>query len=201
MAAPAVPSLAAAPAPPPLRPRVVLLGAALGGLSGAMAIFTMVGIYLARRADVLNTGEPWLPAGSKMPLPQPNMMFFTLLLSMVTLCWAAYALRRSDRENAYVALGLTALLMVAYIVLASYFFSITKIPVRASEGQGVLIWAISGTHLLMVLIGLALLVLMTFRALSGQYRRIPDGITAVGVYWAITIGAFAVIWYAIYVTK
>lgn len=197
----AAPSLSAAPVPPPLRPRVLLVGAALGGGGAAMTIFTMVGIYLARRADVLNKGQAWLPTGAKVPLPQPNMMFFTLLLSMVTLSWAAYALRREDRPNAYVALGLTALLMFAYIVLATYFFTITKIPVRANDGQGVLFWAISGSHLIMVVAGLIFLVLVTFRALGGQYRRIPDGITAVGVYWAITVAVYGVIWLAVYVTK
>jgi heme/copper-type cytochrome/quinol oxidase subunit 3 len=197
----AVPSLAAAPAPAPLRPRVLLVGAALGGLTGAMAIFTMLGVYLARRADLLNRGETWLPQGSSIPLPQPNMMFFTLLLSAVTMAWAAYALRRDDRQNAYVALGLTALLMVAYVVLATYFFTIVKLPVRAPEGQGVLFWSISGSHLVMVIVGIAFLVLTAIRVLSGQDRRIPEGITAVAVYWGITIGVYAVIWYAVYVTK
>jgi heme/copper-type cytochrome/quinol oxidase subunit 3 len=197
----AAPSLTAAPAPPPLRPRVLLMGAALTGAGGAMAIFTMVGVYLARRADVLNKGQTWLPTGSRIPLPQPNMMFFTLLMSGVALAWAAYALRRDDRQNAYAALGLTLLLMVAYVVMATYFFTIVKLPVRAPEGQGVLFWSISGAHLVMVLVGLALAVLVTIRAIAGQERRIPEGVTALAVYWGITVGVYAVIWYAVYVTK
>jgi heme/copper-type cytochrome/quinol oxidase subunit 3 len=150
---------------------------------------------------VLNRGETWLPSGSRIPLPQPNMMFLTLLMSAFSLAWAAYGLRRDDRQNAYVALGLTSLLMVAYVVMATYFFTIVKIPVRAPEGQGVLFWAISGAHLVMVIAGLALVVLVTIRAIAGQERRIPEGVTAVAVYWGITVGVYAVIWFAIYVTK
>lgn len=189
------------PPPLPLRPRVLLVGAALVGSTGAMVIFSMVGIYLARRADVLNRGETWLPDGSTVPLPQANMMFFTLLISCVTVAWAAWGLRRDDRGNAYIALGLTTLMAFAYVVQATYLFTLTGIPVAAPDGQGVLFWSISGAHLAMVIAGLAFFALMTFRALSGNFRRIPDGITAAGAYWYITVGVYGVVWLAVYVTK
>jgi heme/copper-type cytochrome/quinol oxidase subunit 3 len=198
MAAPL--SIATAP-PPPTRPRTLLVGTVLVASSIGFAIFSMIGVYLARRSDVINTGETWLPKGSKIPLPQPNMMFMTLLMSCVTLAWAAYALRRNDRQNAYVALGVSAVMAFAYVVQATYLFSITKIPVAAPAGQGVLIWAISGAHLAMVIGGMVFITLMAFRALSGNFRRIPEGVTAATVYWSITTGVYAVIWYAIYITK
>ncbi len=191
----------AVPPPPPVRPRTLLVGSAVVASAGAMTIFSMVSIYLARRSDVINQGETWLPRGSRIPLPQPNMMFFTLLLSCVTLAWAAWGLRRDDRQNAYLALGITTLLALAYVVQASYLFTLTNITVNAEAGQGVLFWSISGAHLTMVLAGLVFLALMTFRALSGNFRRIPDGVTAAGVYWYITVGVYAVVWYAVYITK
>lgn len=197
----AVPALSTAAAPPPSRPRTLLVGAALAGSASAMVIFSMIAIYLARRSDVLNQGQKWLPQGSTIPLPQPNMMFLTLLMSCVTVAWAAYALRRNDRQNAYVALGVTTLLAFAYVVQATYLFTLTKIPVSAPAGQGVLFWAISGGHLAMIIAGLVFFALMTFRALSGNFRRIPDGVTAAGVYWYITVGVYAVVWYAVYITK
>jgi heme/copper-type cytochrome/quinol oxidase subunit 3 len=200
MAAPVL-SVSTAPPPPPLRPRTLLVGSALVASMLGFAITTMVGIYLARRSDVLNTGRTWLPEGSRIPLPQPNMMFVTLLMSCVTVAWAAYALRRNDRQNAYVALGITTLMAFAYVVQATYLFSISNIPVDAPEGQGVLFWAISGSHLAMVFGGFVFMALMTFRALSGSFRRIPDGVTAVAIYWSITTGVYGIIWYAVYVTK
>ena len=200
MAAPVL-DLASAPPPPPSRPRTLLVGSALAASAAAMAIFTMVAIYEARRSDVLNTGETWLPDGTVIPLPQPNMMFLTLLMSCVTVAWAAWALRRDDRPNAYVALGVTTLMALAYVVQATYLFSISGMPVDAEAGQGVLFWAISYSHLAMVLAGLVFLALMTFRALSGNFRRIPDGVTAAGIYWYITVGVYGVVWYAVYVTK
>ncbi|MCC6433721.1 MAG: hypothetical protein IT196_01690, partial [Acidimicrobiales bacterium] len=71
----AVPALSSVSAPPPSRPRTLLVGSALAGTASAMTIFSMVAIYLARRSDVLNQGQTWLPQGSTIPLPQPNMMF------------------------------------------------------------------------------------------------------------------------------
>ncbi len=197
----AIPTLATAPPPPPVRPRVLIFGSMLAGITGAMTVFTMLGIYLARRADVLNSGLSWLPTGSRIPLPQPNMMMATLLMSTVTVAWAGYALRRDDRQNAYVALGVTTLLAFGWVVQSTYLFTITKIPVAAPQGQGVLFWSVVGTHFVMVLAGLTFLALMTFRALSGQYRRIPEGISAAAAFWYITVGVYAVIWFAIYITK
>ena len=194
-------SVAAAPPAPPQRPRTLLVGTALTACTMGFAIFSMVGLYLARRSDVLNTGPKWLPKGAVIPLPQPNMMFVTLLISSVTLAWGAYALRRNDRRNAYVALGLTALLAFAYVVQATYLFSISGMAVDASAGQGVLFWAISGSHLAMVIGGLAFLLLVTLRALFGSYRQSPEGVTAAAVYWSITVGVYAVVWYAVYITK
>ena len=60
---------------------------------------------------------------------------------------------------------------------------------------------ICGGHLAMVIAGMVFLTLMTFRALSGNFRRIPEGVTAAGVYWYITVGVYAVVWYAVYITK
>jgi len=197
----AIPTLATAPPPPPVRPRVLIFGSMLAGIAGAMTVFTMLGVYLARRADVLNSGSTWLPTGSRIPLPQPNMMMLTLLMSTVTIAWAGYSLRREDRQNAYVALGVTTLLAFGWVVQSTYLFSITKIPVAAPQGQGVLFWSVVGTHFVMVLGGLTYLALMTFRALSGQYRRIPEGISAAAAFWYITVGVYAVIWFAIYITK
>jgi heme/copper-type cytochrome/quinol oxidase subunit 3 len=91
--------------------------------------------------------------------------------------------------------------MVAYVDMATYFFTNVTLPLRPPEGQGVLFRSISGAHLVMVLVGLALAVLVTIRAIAGQERRIPEGVTALAVYWGITVGVYAVIWYAVYVTK
>jgi hypothetical protein len=43
---------------------------------------------------------------------------------------------------------------------------------------------------------------MTFRTLGGEYHgRDREGLVAAALFWFVTIAAYAVIWYAIFVTK
>jgi heme/copper-type cytochrome/quinol oxidase subunit 3 len=54
----------------------------------------------------------------------------------------------------------------------------------------------------MVGAGMLYLLVMGFRALGGQLTgRAAEGMSAAALYWYITIGVYAVVWYAIYVTK
>jgi len=44
------------------------------------------------------------------------------------------------------------------------------------------------------------MLLVTLRALFG-HRQLPEGVTAAAIYWSITVGVYAVVWYAVYITK
>ena len=71
------------------------------------------------------------------------MAAVTLLMSVVTIQWAVYAIGNDDRPNAYVALGLTLLLGLAYV-------NVGRLPLQADgpggdDGEvGLLIFAIAG---------------------------------------------------------
>ena len=72
----------------------------------------------------------------------------------------------------------------------------------ANSPAGVLIYVITGAHLALVVIALLYAALMTFRTLGGEYAgRDREGITAASLFWYVTVAVYAVIWYAIYVTK
>ena len=72
----------------------------------------------------------------------------------------------------------------------------------AKSPAGVLIYVITGAHLALVMIALLYAALMTFRTLGGEYAGSDrEGITAASLFWYVTVAVFAVIWYAIYVTK
>ena len=70
---------AQAPLAPPAKPRLLLIGTALVSLAVTMGFAGLVGFYLSSRAEVLRTGERWLPKGVDIPLTQPNMMMVTLV--------------------------------------------------------------------------------------------------------------------------
>ena len=43
---------------------------------------------------------------------------------------------------------------------------------------------------------------MTIRTLGGEYAgRDREGIVAAALFWYVTVAMYAVVWYAIYVTK
>ncbi|MFP3901459.1 MAG: heme-copper oxidase subunit III [Acidimicrobiia bacterium] len=190
-----------APAPPPQRPRVLLAGAALASGAASMALLTLVAVYTRLRADVVASGETWLPEGAVIQLTPGNMQFFTLLLSAVTVAWAVRALHDDDRLHAYMALGITLVLGAAFINGAAYFWQQSMLG-AADSVPGLLILTITGFHVAMVGAGMLFLAVMAFRALGGQLTgRGAEGMTAAALYWYVTTGAYAVVWYAITVTK
>ena len=182
-----------------LRPRVAIVGTVFASVAVSMVILSLVGIYLARRADVVNSGGAWIPRGANIPLPQPTMILITLVISGFTILWAAHALRIDDRSNAYVALGITLLLGFAAFNQATYLIS--GLNVAVATESGLLILTISGLWLAWLLTALVYLTLMAFRALGGQYRRIPDGIEAAAFYWISNTAVWSVLWIAIYIIK
>jgi heme/copper-type cytochrome/quinol oxidase subunit 3 len=193
--------LALAPPPAPPRPRVLLVGTALVSAAAFMLFAGLIGVYLAVRAATLAAGDPWLPETTVIPLLPGNVGMVTLLLSVVTMQWAVYAIGNDDRPNTYVALGLTLLLGLAFINATAFLYTQMALDLRAS-GAAVLIYVTTGAHLAMVGAALIFNGLMAFRTLGGQYSgRDREGITAAAMFWYVTVGVYAVIWYSIYITK
>jgi cytochrome c oxidase subunit 3 len=166
-----------------------------------MVFVGLIAIYLSRRADTVAGGETWLPQALTIPLQQPNTMLFTLLMSVVTMQWAVSAIARNDRVNAYIALGVTLVFGFATIVMTSYLYSLMGADID-SNIQSVLIYTITGLHLLMLVIAMIFVALMAFRALAGSFTaRQHDGVTAAAVFWYAMVAVYALIWISIYVTK
>ena len=142
-----------------------------------------------------------MPEGAVIPLTPANTGFFTLLLSVVTMRWAVYAVTENDRQHAYLALALTILFGVCFINMTSFLYSQMKLGVSGTAA-GVLIYTITGAHLGMVVIGLVYASLMTFRTLGGEYAGgVREGISAAALFWYATVAVYALIWFTIYVTK
>ena len=189
------------PAPPVQRPRVLVVGAAFVSAATIMVFIGLIAVYLSQRANVVADGETWLPKGLTIPLQQPNTMLFTLAMSVVTMQWAVSAIARNDRVNAYLALGVTALFGFATIVMTSYLYTLMGADIDANP-QSVLIYTITGLHLVMVVLALIFIGLMSFRALAGQFTaRQHDGVTAAALFWYAMVAVYALIWISIYVTK
>ncbi len=193
--------LAAAPPPPARRPRVLFTGAAFGAVASALVVLSTLAVYLQVRADFLASGATTLPDDTLLPLTPGGMGMVTLAMSVVSMMWAVWSLRRDDRPHAYLALGLTLLLGVAFVNSTVYLYQQLNLPLTASSTGG-LIYVVTGTHLVMVVVGLLFIAVMGFQSLGGQLTgRDAEGMSAAALYWYVTVAVYTAIYYGIYITK
>lgn len=187
--------------PAPARPRLLLIGTALASLAVTMGFAGLIGLYVSTRADVILTGERWLPQGVDIPLTQPNMMMFTLVFSVATVVWATSAMRNDDRANFYIATSISLLLAFAFIAQTAYLLTIMGLEI-VSNPRAPLFYAIIGTHLAMMSVAMLYLSAMALRALGGNYSaKDLEGIYGASMFWYTTVGLYLVLWYAIYIIK
>lgn len=189
------------PAPPVQRPRVLVIGSAFASGAAIMVFIGLLGVYLAERTSTTAAGETWLPQGLSIPLQQPTTIFFTLCMSVVTMAWAVQAVSNNDKVNSYLALGVTAVFGFSAIVMTTYLWSLMGADVDGNL-PSLLILTITGAHVAMMVIAIAFVGLMAFRALAGGFSaRQHDGVTAAAVFWYAMVAVYALIWLTIYVTK
>lgn len=178
------------------RRREMLLGTAFATSGVVMLMLTLVGAYLAARNAA---GASWL-ASNVIPLTQPNMQMAGLALSAVTIQWAVYAINNDDRTNTYVALGATLLLGAAFVNQTIFLWKF--VAITGDQPEASLFYAVTGTHVALVLAAMVFVVFVAFRALGGQYSsRNPDGIAAAAVLWDAAVVLYVVIWVAVYIMK
>jgi heme/copper-type cytochrome/quinol oxidase subunit 3 len=185
----------------PRRPRVLLFGSAMGAAASALAILSLLAVYLQVRADELAAGNTVLPKDAVLPLTPGQMNLVTLGMSVVTMAWVVYAMRNDDRAHAYVGLGVTLVLGIASIVETVYLYQQLAVSPTSSPVAG-LIYAITGAHIVMTVLGMLFIAVMGFQALGGQLTgRDAEGMSAAALYWYASYAVYIAIWYAIYITK
>jgi len=176
--------------------RQTVAGAAFAAASSAMLVVLLLGNYL----EIRSASEKFFD-GVSMPLAQPNVMFWGLGLSVLSIQWAVWAIARDERSQAYWAIGITALLGLSFLNSTWYLMSQSDLAVGVQPEAGAT-FAVVGAHVAMVLVGLLMVAVMAFRTFGGQFSsRYPDGWSAAAVYWHTTVGVYGLVWYAVYVTK
>lgn len=184
------------PAVPRVRRRELVFGSAFATSGVAMLLLTLIGAYLAARNA---GGDTWL-ASNAIPLTQANVQLFGLAMSVVTMQWALYSAEHDDRTNTLLALLVTLVLGVAFVNQTTFLFKMAG--VTAEQPEGTLFYAVTGGHLAMAVVAIAMLVLVGFRALAGSYSsRNPDGVAALAVFWDAMVAIYAVIWVGVYIMK
>ena len=87
--------------------------------------------------------------------------------------------------------------------MAAYLYTVMDFDISASRAPTpVLVYTITGAHLVMLVAAMIFVVLMAFRALGGQFTsRQHDGMSAAALFWHAKVVVFVFIWFAIYITK
>ncbi len=195
--------LALPPAPPPAQRRQLFVGTSLAAVAGAMLIGTMLAMWLRfRHTAISGPAGRWLPDKIRVPEVASNIM----LLSFVGICifgqWAVYAARRNDRQHVGIALGLTALLALAVINAQVTVYVQMGLPIvdKTGSAYGVMFYAVTGTMIALIIVGMVFSLITLFRYLGG---RISDReiVTAHAIYWYFIAAAFSMLWFVVYVTK
>ena len=71
-------------APPPARPRVLLIGTGFALAGIVLAFAGLIGLYVGRRAAAIEANQPFLPKEVTIDLTQGNVAMIGLLISAMT---------------------------------------------------------------------------------------------------------------------
>ena len=126
--------------------RQTVAGAAFAAASSAMLVVLLLGNYL----EIRSASEKFFD-GVSMPLAQPNVMFWGLGLSVLSIQWAVWAIARDERSQAYWAIGITALLGLSFLNSTWYLMSQSDLAVGVQPEAGAT-FAVVGAHVAMVLV-------------------------------------------------
>lgn len=186
------------PPPEPDRPKVVLVGTLFVIAAGVMLFGGLLAGYFSAKQGAQAAGEAWVPEEVRIPNVPLFVGYLTLLMSSVTAQWAVWAIKGRDRRVMYVAIGLTLVLGLMFVNALS--FSWTQLGlVAGSSGFATTVYAVTVSHLLVVLAAHVVFVVMGFRALGGQFSpRNSELVVAATAFWHFTVAAGLVIWYCLW---
>jgi heme/copper-type cytochrome/quinol oxidase subunit 3 len=189
-------ALAAPPAPPARRQ--VLVGMSLAAVAMAMLTGGMLGVWMLQRSRVLDAGNDWIPSGASVPEVPSNIMLIAFVPVCVCAQWAVWSVKRNDRANGFLALGITALL--ALMIINAQFFIYYSFGVGLADGTyGTLFFGVTGMFVALMIVGMLVTMVAAFRLFGG--RTDDELLAAHAIYWYAVSAVFVAIWFVVYVTK
>jgi heme/copper-type cytochrome/quinol oxidase subunit 3 len=182
-------------------PRPLLVATFLVIAAGVMLFAALLGEYGAARSAAIANGEPWLPETVILPNVALAVAYLTLAMSSVTAQWSVAAIINGARTQMYLAVGLTLLLGGAFINGLSFAWQ--RLGLVAGESAfSTWVYALTVTHLVVLVVAMVLFLVLGFRALGGQFspsdRQFVD---AAAAFWHFAVAAGAAIWIAVWLLE
>lgn len=191
-------ALPAAPAPAPRRQ--VMVGTAMASLAGAMLIGGMLAVWVLQRERAIEAAGTWLPDGVVIPEVPANVMLIGIWGLCVFAQWASWSARRLDRAHTALALGLVAVMAIALINAQAYVYNEMGLAIADETGYGAMFYAITGTMVALLVVGLVFTAIAAFRFLGGRTAD-REIVAANAVFWYFLAAAYSAVWLIVYVTK
>ncbi|MEY2580940.1 MAG: cytochrome c oxidase subunit [Ilumatobacteraceae bacterium] len=195
--------LALPSAAPPAPRRQILVGTALGCVAAGSLMGSMLALWMRFRTNAFDvSGGRWVPKGIKVPMVPANTILLAFVLIFVFAQWSVYAARRDARSQTALALMLVAVIGAAIVNAQAYIYVRMKVPIggKTATAYNSMFYAITGTFLLLVIIGMGFSVITAFRYLGGRTSD-REIVSAHALYWYFLGAVFFALWFVVYVTK
>ncbi len=191
----------AAPAAPR---RQLFMATALACVAGTMLIGGMLAVWALLRERYLESGLAGeaidrFPVNYIITEVASNVMLMTIWSLCVFAQWSVYSAARDDRAHTALALGVCALLAIAFINAQAFVWFDMEVPIDA-DYYGALFYAVTGTMTAVVVAGLVFTAVATFRALGGRLRE-TEVLSSHALFWYFAAAAYSAVWFVVYVTK
>lgn len=172
-----------------------VVATALVVAADAMLLAALLAAYYGLRASSF----AWPPRGLSQPRYLATVITMTVVMGVGSAQWALQSVRRGDRRNTLIGLGLTMVFALAIVNADWYSFGRTKFGL-SSHAYGTLHHAIIGYHLLNVAACLVMLVVAFAQTLGAAADETRPGPTqAVVMFWHFTAVAWVVIYLALFI--
>jgi heme/copper-type cytochrome/quinol oxidase subunit 3 len=171
--------------------------ALLAGVAELMVVGGLVAAYL----NVRGLAGRWPPKGASLDNYLGTTLFLTLVLSIITVEWGVYAVRRDNRRQALSSLALTIGLGLAFINLLWYVGTQLHFG-PADHSYGVLVYALLIAPGVVAAIGIAFLLVAVARTVGGQVTPSnPELVRAAAWHWHVVSAAWLLAFMALYVLQ
>lgn len=180
------------------RPRPLVVATFLVIAAGVMLFAGLLGSYGAARSAAMARGETWLPESVLLPNVALAVTYLTLVMSSVTAQWSVAAIVQGARTQMYLAVGLTLLFGAAFI--NGLTFAWQRLGLGAGDGDfATWVYALTVTHLVVLVAAMVLFLVLGFRALGGQFSRDDrQFVDCAAAFWHFAVLAGAAIWIAVW---
>jgi heme/copper-type cytochrome/quinol oxidase subunit 3 len=156
----------------------------------------------AQRTSDADVVVRFLPQDVVVPEIATNTMLATLVGAVLMAQWAVYAMKRGERRQTAIALGLCGVFGLAVLNSQAYTWSQMGVGINDAGAFGTVFYASTGAFAAALVVGIVHTAITAFRSLGGRYSATDtEGLSSHALVWYFLVTAYSALWFVIYVNK